>query len=103
MITKVTLSDSAFLTRVLYIKEEELKQEVQEYILMVNKGEFSQECDVLHFWKGKLGIFLTLAPIALKYSILHKNLTGGVLYFEIEIRPVKNSNNARNCAPDVVS
>jgi hypothetical protein len=37
------------------------------------------------------------------YSILHKNLTGGVLYFEIEIRPVKNSNNARNCAPDVVS
>jgi hypothetical protein len=48
------------------------------------------------------GLFYRCMPNR-TYSILHENLTGGVLYFEIEIRPVKNSNNAQNCAPDVVS
>ncbi|KAI9553661.1 hypothetical protein GHT06_021588 [Daphnia sinensis] len=51
-------------------KEEELKQEVQDYILMIDKGEFSQKCDVLQFWKEKLGRFSTLAPIALQYQAM---------------------------------
>lgn len=52
-------------------KEEELKQEVKDYIYLIDKGElFSQECEVLHFWKDKTGRFPTLAPIALQYQAM---------------------------------
>ncbi|KAK4003601.1 hypothetical protein OUZ56_005358 [Daphnia magna] len=51
-------------------KEEELKQEVRDYIEMIDKGEFSQECKVLDFWKDTIGGFPTLAPIALQYQAM---------------------------------
>lgn len=52
------------------ISKEELKQEVRDYIEMIDKGEFSQECKVLVFWKEKIVVFPTLAPIALQYQAM---------------------------------
>jgi hypothetical protein len=49
------------------ISKEELKQEVQDYIEMIDKGESPQECKVLHFLKEKMGRFPTPLPITLQY------------------------------------
>ncbi len=62
-------------------KEEELKQEVRDYIEMIDKGEFSQECKVLHFWKEKMGRFPTLAPIALQYQAMPATSTSAERLF----------------------
>ncbi|KAI9560463.1 hypothetical protein GHT06_014484 [Daphnia sinensis] len=45
----------------------ELKREVEEYIEILNKGDFHAEADPLVFWREKSGRFPNLSPIALQY------------------------------------
>jgi hypothetical protein len=45
----------------------ELKREVEEYIQILNKGDFHEEVDPFVFWREKSGRFPKLSPIALQY------------------------------------
>lgn len=71
-----------------------LKNEIQNYFLLIDKGEFDYDVDSVFFWISHSGQFPNLAPLALRYQALPATSASVERLFSIAGLGCKGNRNA---------